>query len=246
MSTEQMPSREYLEQVCDLAAALAGHIRRYWPVDGNELADPTLDILCTAEGLRRVGDVLDAVKAQRDGLHPGPVIEWQLRGLVGEWITLHSRGYGMKSGVVPWSYTQPDINSMDPPDPWQGWGLHVFRAMQAVFVAVTWINRPLQTGCELNFVGAEIDAVEQAVRNLREAIQFVPSDMQEMILAHLDERAASNHDLMTALNCGSKETLYGKRGRGGLTELVNLRLVKNERSKGGYYRPDKPPVQKAY
>ena len=87
--------------------------------------------------------------------------------------------------------------------------------------------------------------MDDAKRKLREAAAFIPNTMQEMILRALDGQSATGAELQTQL-CGSKETLYGKKGRGGLTELRKLGFVKKISSKGGYYRPDRPPEWKAY
>ena len=101
---------------------------------------------------------------------------------------------------------------------------------------------------EIENVFAKAMVVVNAMRNavLASANRLIPSEMQILILQHLDGRAATSEGLLAALNCGSKETLYGKNGRGGLRELTALELVKNDRRLGGYYRPDRPPDQKAY
>ncbi len=72
---------------------------------------------------------------------------------------------------------------------------------------------------------------------------WVPSDMQRLLWQSLQGVAMTSPTLMTVLDIGSKETLFGKQRIGGLTELVELDLVKNDKRKGGYYRPDHPPSE---
>ena len=66
------------------------------------------------------------------------------------------------------------------------------------------------------------------------------TEMQKMIFEHLDGKACTTDDLEGALNT-SRATLYGKKGKGALSELTNWGLVINDQRRGGYYRPDKPP-----
>jgi len=65
--------------------------------------------------------------------------------------------------------------------------------------------------------------------------------LQRMILGELDGRALTGEQLMVILGIGSKETIFGKRGKGGLSDLARRGLIKNDRQIGGYYRPDSPP-----
>ena len=71
---------------------------------------------------------------------------------------------------------------------------------------------------------------------------WVPSKLQRRILEVLDGVASTADKLEGALDV-SRSTLYGnkKTKKGGLTELMELGKVANDRGIGGYYRPDSPP-----
>jgi len=71
---------------------------------------------------------------------------------------------------------------------------------------------------------------------------FVPTENQREILAVLNHKSMAQLEMMTKLNIGSKETFSGKGGKGGMKELLGLGLVKNDKRKGGYYRPDLVPT----
>ena len=248
-SEDKQPGRGQLEAICDVAGHMVLHIKRYWSIDGNALSEPAVGAIANPNGLRHVAELLDAVKSQRRGNHPGPIVEWQLRELVWDWRQLRAGSLAFSPDVFLFCYRPPAelVESTPVPDFWHGWPPHVPQALRAVVKAAEKIVYPLgRSAGPTEFVGGDVDALDQAVRSLREAILFLPSEIQEVILEHLDGHVANGDELLTMLNCGSKETLYGKKRRGGLTELVNLGLVKNSRSRGGYYRPDKPPVQKAY
>jgi hypothetical protein len=73
---------------------------------------------------------------------------------------------------------------------------------------------------------------------------FVPSPFQERILKQLDGKALSARLLIAKLGTDSK-ALYRSGGRGGLHELMDHGLVRNNRRVGGYYRPDRPPPKYA-
>jgi hypothetical protein len=66
------------------------------------------------------------------------------------------------------------------------------------------------------------------------------SPMQKRILRALDGKVLSKKQLFTEL-ANSNTTLYGKNGKGGLTELCRWKVVRNDRRMGGYYCPQTPP-----
>lgn len=69
---------------------------------------------------------------------------------------------------------------------------------------------------------------------------FAPTKLQRGILAALRGRARTADKLEADLNL-SRSTLFGgKDKRGGIKELVELDIVKNDRKIGGHYRPDHP------
>lgn len=75
------------------------------------------------------------------------------------------------------------------------------------------------------------------------SLKFNPTEMQMMVLHKLKAGAKTRDELMGELGIGSPETLYGKkdsRGRrlGGLTELLDRRIVLNDRRRGGYFLAD--------
>jgi hypothetical protein len=75
--------------------------------------------------------------------------------------------------------------------------------------------------------------------------RFVPTELQSEILQVTTGRALTADALEGEL-CVSRSTLYGGRDkRGGLKELVEIGLLKNDRKVGGYYRPDAPPQQES-
>ena len=76
--------------------------------------------------------------------------------------------------------------------------------------------------------------------NVNSEKRFIPTPLQQMVLNHLVGQAMTQREIMTELDIGSKETFNGKGGKGGMKELIEHALVKNDRRKGGYYRPDSP------
>jgi hypothetical protein len=74
---------------------------------------------------------------------------------------------------------------------------------------------------------------------------FVPTELQRGILQITNGRALTADNLQLGLSI-SRSTLYGgKDKRGGLKELVEVGLLKNDRKVGGYFRPDAPPRQES-
>jgi hypothetical protein len=280
---DQHPSREFLEKVADTAHDLAAHIKRYWSLDDSipqfSMATmmPSIPVVSSGGGkLKRIAEVITAVDAQRNGKHPGPVIEWQLRELVAEWQSLNVGAFAADPNAFVMylplqriaeieaealvqalselgndaaiDLVQQDLRRFGTKscDLWREWSAAVPVAVRGIAVAVERIIHPLEKGVVDSFAGCDLAALLNAVQALRDAIAFTPTQIQELILKVLDGASATGPMLMLDLGCGSKETLYGKHGRGGLTELVNLGLVKKLPAKRGYFRPDKPPSQKAY
>lgn len=77
--------------------------------------------------------------------------------------------------------------------------------------------------------------------NVNDGVRFVPTPYQLMILNQLVGRSMTQLALMTELGTGSKDTFQGAGGTGGMKELMKHGLIRNDRRKGGYYRPDSPP-----
>lgn len=248
------PTREQLESVVGAAQVLTWHIRRYWSIDGAPLPEPRVGTVGNNHAFRRAADLLTSVEAQRRGTYPGAVIEWQLQELVFEWQSVNAGQLVFSPNVLaPWITNPPAEvveRSVVPLDAWTGWAEHVPFALRAVVLAAAKIVNPIsRDGVPSSFVGSDLDQLDTATGRLREAIAFIPSDLQELILAALDGKAMTRDELCWALRNGerpiSTETLYGKRGRGGLNELIEVGLVQNNRQIGGYFRPHAPPTQKS-
>jgi hypothetical protein len=249
------PTRDELESVCAAAQAITWHIRRYWSIDGQPLAKPEVGTTGDANGMRRAADMLVAVESQRNGTYPGPIIEWQLRELVFDWLKLNvGRFLFVPNILTPFPALLPTEMSLAmrhavfPDDAWSGWGEHIpIRLRDAAMAVATIVHPILRRGVPESFASDDLDLLDDAVKQLREAIAFVESDLQDLILSALDGKAMTRDGLCWALRNGenpiSTETLYGKRGRGGLKELIDLGIVKNDRKIGGYYRPLAPPAR---
>lgn len=67
---------------------------------------------------------------------------------------------------------------------------------------------------------------------------FVPTELQKDIWTTLAGQALTA-DALEAKVAVARSTLFRKEG--GLPEMLGLRLVQNDRKRGGYYRPDAPP-----
>ena len=65
---------------------------------------------------------------------------------------------------------------------------------------------------------------------------FVPSSLQRSIWVALDGRALTADKLE---EIAARSTLFKKVG--GLPEMIDLKLIRNDRQRGGYYRPDSAP-----
>jgi len=70
--------------------------------------------------------------------------------------------------------------------------------------------------------------------------EWIPTEVQRDILNALVGVAMTADALEGALEI-SRSTLYGKKRKGGLTELKELGKIANDRKVGGYFRPDSPP-----
>lgn len=124
------------------------------------------------------------------------------------------------------------------PDPESGdwrWTENPFDETRRSCLYVDWRGVQIQ----LSDLCVYIDMLSYAI----ESISFLPNDLQSLILQALEHRSMTQLDLMVNLNIGSKETLYGKAGKGGLKELLDEGVVRSDKRLGGYYRPDAPPTE---
>ncbi len=70
--------------------------------------------------------------------------------------------------------------------------------------------------------------------------QWSPSELQLEIWNALENRSMTTDDLVATLSV-SRPTLFKKPG--GLPQLLEHGLIRNDRAHGGYYRPDAPPQE---
>jgi hypothetical protein len=126
---------------------------------------------------------------------------------------------------------------------WGGWETDVQEVAVELVFAVQSVSRDIRQGSiPETFDGTDVATIREQSRSLFTLRDFVPNDLQTLILTTLDGVAMTQFQLMTELDIGSKETFNGKRGKGGMRELIERGLVVNDRRIGGYYRPDaKPP-----
>ena len=198
-----------------------------------------------------------------DGEGIDPVGGWRL--LISQRVVfLHAAAGEIISPIASMLWTAPDDvfnvciehGHVRPP---RGWNPEIFSDLvQVVRLVLRWAQKAASIDVPINQAQQVIDRA-RSCRQMAEKVQadtaaalerdaklqqFHPTPIQQMILDALDGRATTGEALLITLNCGSKQTLYGK-GRdkqGGLTELKELGLVVNDRRKGGYYRPDAPPI----
>lgn len=238
------PGRETLYEIGLQASDIVRHIRRYWSVDGKPLAKPELGAWENADSAAKLAELLRAVERSRERFYPGPVIEWQLRNLFFEWDRL-SPWRLTGSLHLPWvNIRHPEAQQMQKEIAslaWEGWDDSVRVFLDELVDSVQSVLDAIRNGdTPGTFDSGELDGVAQAVEALFRAIEFVPNELQTMILDALKGNAKTQLELMTELNIGSKETLNGKKGRGGMKELRELGRVANRRGLG-FYRPDAPP-----
>ncbi|VTR94101.1 unnamed protein product [Gemmata massiliana] len=106
------------------------------------------------------------------------------------------------------------------------------------FVTVTTPQEWPNVSVEL---AAVIDHCERRLATILEGPEdesFVPSERQREILKALDGRALTGAALAAELGLQDKSRLI----RDEMSQLVAIGAVKNERRKGGYYRPDAAPA----
>jgi hypothetical protein len=88
--------------------------------------------------------------------------------------------------------------------------------------------------------GAASTASAAAVASVEPRVPFIPSELQEAILAALNGKALTLDALTLKLHV-DRSTLH----RDGIKELRAQGLIDNHRRVGGYFRPDAPPPKYA-
>jgi hypothetical protein len=235
------PPHSYVWLLVERGGHIAYHIKSYWSVDGGPLPEPQLALFGNADGIRRAASLLTRVKKGRRGKYPGPVFEYQLRQLVAAWDEL--KPWGLVPTTTPCLRNPPEnLNEALPACDWDGWDDAVQDAGVALIESVATVVRPVRhNDIPETFDGKAIATIREMSQRLSTMLDFVHSELQWDLLSELDGVAMTQLQLMTELAIGSKETFNGKRGKGGMKELIEYGLVVNDRRKGGYYRPDAPP-----
>lgn len=142
---------------------------------------------------------------------------------VENWRCSYNRIYFCeKTGEPKWSDTKITLPEWFPKSDGDLEAVRVEVADLMTFII--WLSNAIRQ--RVHFEALEFDA------------PFFPTEIQREMLAALNRKSMTQSKMMTELNIGSKETFNGKCGKGGMKELIELKLVLNDKRKGGYYRPD--------